>query len=167
MPLVTDSRTAASKEFTEFLRKRCQSSDGGKTFTIPGDEYPDFLNLRRRSQRNKRALQIIPRSFLTSLISHYDAFIGSLLRAVFYMKPEVLNSSEHHLSFKELVSFDSIDAARAHVVDKEVESLLRESHADQFKWMESKFGTPLTKDLPSWPTFIEVPSVPTSLRHLQ
>jgi hypothetical protein len=107
-------------------------------------------------QRNRRALQIIPRSFLTSLISHYDAFIGNLLRALFYMKPEVLNSSEHHLTFKELTSFESIEAARASVVEQEVETLLRQSHADQFEEMEKKFSVPLRKDLPSWPTFIEV-----------
>jgi hypothetical protein len=37
-----------------------------------------------------------------------------------------------------------------------VESVLREGHADQFRWMEGKFNVPLTKDLPSWPTFVEV-----------
>jgi hypothetical protein len=156
MPLVTESKSIASSEFGEFVRKRCQRTEDGKSFTIPADEFADFQNFRRRLRRNARALEIIPRSFLTSLISHHDAFIGSLLRAVFYMKPEVLNSSEHHLSFKELVSFESISVAREHVVDKEVDSLLRESHADQFKWMENKFGTPLTKDLPSWPAFIEI-----------
>lgn len=156
MPLVQLSKDTTLKALADFLKSRCQTLDGGRTFTVPNDEFLDFVNLRRRSQRSRRAQQIIPRSFLTSLISHYDAFIGSLLRAVFFMKPEVLNSSERQFSFKDLVSFESISAAREFVVDKEVEALLRESHADQFKWMEKKFAVPLTKDLRSWPTFVEV-----------
>jgi hypothetical protein len=155
MPLVTTSATQITEEFGKFLRERCEKTETHK-FSVPPDEYTEFLNLQRRLQRNRRAIQIIPRSFFTSLISHYDAFIGSLLRAIFYMTPEVLNSSEHHLTFKELTSFESIDAARESVVEKQVEALLRDSHADQFKWMESRFGLPLTKDLSPWPTFIEV-----------
>lgn len=154
MPLTARSMNEAAKEFTEFLGKRCQRLSNG-SYSIPPDEYTEFLNIQRRLRRNKRALEIIPRSFFTSLVSHFDAFIGSLLRAVFYMKPEVLNSSEHHLTFKDLTSFSSLDAARDAVVEKEVEALLRESHADQFRWMENKFNIPLTKDLPSWPTFVE------------
>ena len=155
MPLVTESRAKASKDFETFLQRRCKKI-GEHQFEVPTDEYTEFQNLKRRLDRNRRASQIVPRSFFTSLVSHYDAFLGNLLRAVFYMRPEVLNDSEHRLTFKELTSFTSIDAARESVVEKEVESFLRESHAEQFKRMEAKFGIPLTKDLRSWPTFIEI-----------
>jgi len=155
VPLLAASLEQASKDLDDFLEARCEKQENG-SFIIPPDQYTEFQNFERRSNRNVRSLQIVPRSFLTSLISHYDAFIGNLLRAVFYMKPEILNSSEHRLTFRELTSFSSIEDARASVVEKEVESLLRESHADQFDWMERKFDVPLRKGLPSWPTFIEV-----------
>jgi hypothetical protein len=154
-PLVASSLVETAKELTQFLDRRCKKLSGG-SFSIPPEEYTEFFNLQRRLQRSKRAIQIIPRSFFTSLVSQYDAFVGTLMRAVFYMKPEVLNSSEHHITFKDLTAFVSLDAARESVVEKEVESLLRESHAEQFRWMEAKFNVPLTKDLPSWPKFIEV-----------
>jgi hypothetical protein len=93
---------------------------------------------------------------LTSLVSHYDAFLGSLIRALFFLRSELLNSSDRSLSFRELTSFTSIEAARQFIVEKEVETLLRNSHSEQFKWMENKFGVTLTKNLPSWPVFIEV-----------
>lgn len=41
-------------------------------------------------------------------------------------------------------------------MEKEVESILRSSHSDQFKWMENAFGLTLTKDLKIWPVFIEL-----------
>jgi len=60
------------------------------------------------------------------------------------------------LSFSELVAFDSIEAARGHIVEKEVESVLRESHSEQFDWLEEKFKITLRKGLSIWPRFIEV-----------
>lgn len=152
---IASSASQVATEFRGFLHTRGQEQPDG-TINIPVDYYSELLNFQRRIQRNRRALQIIPRSLFTALVSHYDAFIGSLLRAIFYMKPEVLSSSEHKFSFKDLAGFTSLDAAREAIVDKEVESLLRESHPEQFKWMEGKFGIPLTKDLPCWPTFVEV-----------
>jgi hypothetical protein len=156
MPLLLSSTRSAFTDYNDFLKRRAETNDGGLNYTVKPGLYSEYLNVARRRDRNKRALQIIPRSFFTSLVSHYDAFIGSLLRAVFYMKPEVLNSSERQISFKELTTFESIDAARESVVEAEVETLLRQSHADQFKWMEGRFNTPLRKDLPVWPSFIEV-----------
>jgi len=155
MLLVTASIRSASEKLNAFLGQRCQKLSGG-SFAIPPDEYNEFANLRRHLERNRRALQIIPRSFFTSLVSHYDAFTGSLLRSIFYLKPEVLNTSEHHITFKDLTTFGSLDDARNAVVEKDVEDIVRQSHADQFKWMETKLAVPLTKDLPSWPRFIEV-----------
>jgi hypothetical protein len=78
------------------------------------------------------------------------------LRATFYLRPELLNGSEKPLTFKELTAFGSISEAREFVVEREVESVVRESHDKQFDWMETKFGLPLRKGLPSWPKFIEV-----------
>ena len=45
---------------------------------------------------------------------------------------------------------------REKIFAKEVESILRSSHSDQFLWMERVFSIPLTKGLESWPSFIEL-----------
>jgi len=68
----------------------------------------------------------------------------------------MLNSSEKNLTFSKLLEFSDLAEAREYIIEKEVESVLRESHAAQIKWLENKLGIPLTKDLPSWPQFIEI-----------
>jgi hypothetical protein len=156
MPLLEASRKAEGEKFSKFLHRRCVAINGGKSFTVPPDVHPEFVNVRRKFEQSKKAIQIIPRSFLTSLVSHYDAFLGSLVRALFSLKEELLYSSDRRLSFKELSSFVSIESAREFIIEKEVETLLRNSHSEQFKWLENKFGIVLTKDLPSWAPFIEV-----------
>jgi hypothetical protein len=93
---------------------------------------------------------------LVSFVSTYDAFLGNLVRALFESKPEVLNSSGKQLTYKELVTFNDLVAAREHIVDCEVDSLLRKSHSEQFEWLEKTFDLKLREGLESWPVFIEL-----------
>ncbi len=60
------------------------------------------------------------------------------------------------MSFQEISALGSVEAAREYVLEKEVEAILRSSHADQFKWMENAFKLPLNKGLDCWSTFIEL-----------
>jgi hypothetical protein len=72
------------------------------------------------------------------------------------MRPELINASERTVTFKELNTFSSIGDARDFIVEKEVETLIRKSHAEQFDWLENKFSVKLRKGLESWKTFMEV-----------
>ena len=90
------------------------------------------------------------------MVSQFDAYLGRLIRTVFLIKPELLNASERNISFQQLMALGSVDDARDFLLEKEVESVLRESHAEHFRWMEQKLGMPLRKDLAVWPFFIEV-----------
>ena len=157
MLLVSAGAEVEREKFEKFLAQRCTpEANKENRYIIPVETYQEFCNARRAMQRSVVAARIIPRSFLTSLVSHYDAFLGNLMRSMFYLRPELLNSSERTLSFKDLVEFTNIDDARNYVTEKEIEALIRNSHCDQFEWMEDKFKLPLRKDLPCWPTFVEV-----------
>lgn len=103
----------------------------------------EFKKLQRRISNTNIAYKTVPISFLVSLISQYDAFLGRLLRFIFLVKPEVLNTSDKNLSFSDLVSFGSIDNAREYIIEKEVEGVLRKSHTGQFDHLEEKFKIPL------------------------
>jgi hypothetical protein len=54
------------------------------------------------------------------------------------------------------VEIGSIQTARERIVEKEIESLIRESHVKQIRWLENKLGLKVTKDLPIWPEFVEI-----------
>ncbi|MGF6127229.1 hypothetical protein QF019_002438 [Pseudomonas frederiksbergensis] len=97
----------------------------------------------------------LPRMALISIVSLFDAYLTRLLKNVYLVKPELLNGCTRQIDFSELVGFGSVDAAREHIIDKEIESVLRESHAAQFSWLEKKLNVKLT-DLPSWKDFIEL-----------
>lgn len=100
--------------------------------------------------------RLLPEMAIVTLVSIYDAYIGKLVRGFFRTKPEVLNGSNRQLTFAQLAEFPTLDAARDHIVEAEVESLLRDGHSAQFEWFENRLGIPLRKDLPAWKTFVEV-----------
>ena len=112
--------------------------------------------LGRRSDRAKTVLDLLPRNFVVSYVSEYDAYLGQLITQILRFKPEIIDSKDKSISLSDLVALGSVEAARDKIFSKEVESILRSSHADQFSWMESSFSIPLNKGLDSWPFFIEL-----------
>ncbi len=132
-----------------------EHSESG-SISIPAHHIKSWNSLKSQYDESLLAQRLVPRSILVALVSQYDAFLGRLLRVVFIARPELLNTSEKTFAFSQVARFDSIEAMKEHVIEKEIESILRSSHSDQFKWMESKFTIPLRKDLESWPRFIEI-----------
>jgi hypothetical protein len=161
--LVLEVLTAAVKEkqttLTNFMAQFPNETDektGVRSFKFSGHQLSDFVRVIRDATSAILAQGIIPRSLLVSAVSIFDAFIGSLVKACLQLQPGFLNASERSFTFSELNQFSTLDDVKEHVIEKEIESLLRSSHSEQFRWMESKFSLPLTKGLNSWPTFLEL-----------
>jgi hypothetical protein len=128
--------------------------EGGRH--VPPNALPTLMRLRRRAARGARVKWLVPRSFIVTLISQYDAYLGRLIRLIYLTKPDLLSASDRNITFAQLLAFGSLEEASERIVEKEVESVLRQSHPDQFAWIERKLGIPLTKGLAAWPSFIEL-----------
>ena len=133
-----------------------EKTEESATYTLAMDDVSQALMLERHHQNFRNAYRLIPRHFVTALVSQYDSFLGRIIRFMFAVKPEMLNSSDKALSYTQLVSFPDLIAARAYVVEKEIETVIRKSHDDQFAWLKERLKTPFNKDLPCWPQFIEL-----------
>lgn len=156
---IQEARIRSAQELTSFLKDEfpaVRSENGKTTYTFDQGQHLKFHRLLRRVEKANLANSVVPRGLLVALVSQFDALVGALIRHLLKSKPEILNSSERHLTFSELAAFASIEDATDHILDKEVESVLRESHSDQFGWLERKFNVPLRKDLAVWPVFVEV-----------
>lgn len=154
-----DADKEAHKKIDEYIGKygEITEREGKKYFRIKSHEYcHDYDMLRESLDRVHAALPVLPRSLQVALVSQYDAFLGGLLRALIYLRPEILKTSGTTLTFEELTQFVSLDDARDFVLENEIETMLRKSHAEQFKFLENKFGIELRKDLPEWPVFVEL-----------
>lgn len=159
MPIISGVSIKADKAFEDYLAQnqiKTEDADTKTVFTIPIEKASEFKKLRTRADMYDVAYFHTPRALHVSLVSAFDAYLGDLLRSIFYLKPDLLQASQRELTFSELMCFESIEKAREYILEKEIESVIRESHAKQFDWMESRFGIPLRKGLACWPTFIEL-----------
>lgn len=157
--LVQESKLVADYIKTNELKDKEEpesEDDKGMKLLIPMDKINGFIELTESVDTTELALDLLPVNFIVSFVSQYDAYLGRIIKTIFNLKPELLNNSEKNLLFSELLKFNSMDEAREFVVEKEVESVLRDSHLKQFKWLENKLNMTLRKDLPSFSSFIEI-----------
>jgi hypothetical protein len=159
MLLLKPYQKKATEKFQDFLKnnvEEIEDEDGEKSISIKYEESKIFETLSKNFEISELASKIIPESLFVSLISQYDAFLSKLLRELFKIRPEYINQSERELTFSELVKFESIEDAKEYIIEKEIESILRKSHIEQFDYLEKKLNISLRKNLPIWTTFIEV-----------
>lgn len=157
MAAIAQSDRQENAKFAEFMGTKAKPvNDEKNAFTIPEAHFTEFRRLERKVARSRLALISVPRSFTVALVSEFDAFMGATLKTFYRLKPDALNASERSMTYSELMAFGSIEAAREHIVEKELETFLRSSHSEQFKTLETKLGIPLRKDLPIWTDFIEL-----------
>jgi len=153
MKLISATQKTSNESLGKFLDKlpkeKIEEKEGKILYKIQINEINRFNTLHDRTIVSNLSVKIIPRSFLISIISHYDSFVGSLIKNLYLIKPEILNSSDKKFSYSELLFFENIDQAKEFIIDREVESVLRDSHCEQIKWLENKFDVKLRVDLPS------------------
>lgn len=147
-----------AENLSEFQECYCEEFEDEevKAFRVKQEHWGQLNRLLRQTERSNLSLKMVPRSFVVSLISQYDAFLGGLLRAIFLIKPETLNASDKNITYSQLLDFDSLQSAKEYVLEKEIETFLRNSHSDQFTFLEKKFSIQLKKGLEIWSKFIEI-----------
>jgi len=159
MQLTGTLRKDTRKKYDDFMSengKVIESTEKYTTYELGLEYISKSKQLRRHYDNFRNAYRLIPRHFVISLVAQYDSFLGDLIRFLFSVKPELLNASDKALPFTELVKFPDIEAAKEYIIEKEIESVIRKSHVEQFAWLEKKLNTPFNKDLPCWPTFVEL-----------
>lgn len=137
-----------------------QEMQGGFTVKMPDDVRERSaviaaLNEYKRLRESKMPT-IVERSLFIGLFSEFDAFIGNLLKIIYEKQPELLKSVKREVTLAELLEFDTLDAAKKDILDKEVDSFRRESYVEQFSLLENKFGIKTLKKFPEWQEFVEI-----------
>jgi hypothetical protein len=153
---VAHSSAKKHKEFLDDKAEKIEEVNDSTSYKLDFKDVRRSSRLGLRSDRAKTVLELLPRNFVVSYVSEYDSYLGQIITKILNFKPEIIDSKDKNISLSDLVSLGSVEAAREQVIAKEVESLLRASHSDQFVWMENTFSISLTKGLDSWTTFIEL-----------
>lgn len=153
------------KKLEKISTKTEEKDEKGEVFLRfkSNTEHADeFLEIHKHLSRIDIAKKILPRNYIVSIISQYDAFLGNLVKSLYKINPNIIRSSDKELNIEDLFNYKSIDELKEHIVDKEVDSLLREDHYEQLKILEKRISIvtgkdfTLTTNLPILPKFIEL-----------
>jgi hypothetical protein len=159
MIFVSYNNSQAHTKFAKYIEEKGipeKDEDGEEKFSFNPEDSHTFEILKKNTSIASNALEIIPTSLFVTLISEFDSFLGKLIRQIFEVKPEILNASERSLTFSRLRELKTIEEAKEFIIEKEVETILRDSHSEHFNWLENKLGIVLRKELPVWEKFIEI-----------
>lgn len=154
--IILKDQEAKLKEFVATHGQETKKEGETPHITLPAQRIAEYRRLNSAVRSSKSSQRLLPRNLLVALVCSYDALLGKLIRFVLEVKPGILDSSERQLSFSDLQQFKDIEAAREFIIEKEVETVLRKSHIEHFKWLEKTLGTSFTSGLKSWPEFVEL-----------
>lgn len=162
LPLAMSINQAVNKRtreaYDEFEKKYIEPDviDGKEVLLVQSDQNHRYRRIDRRLKNTSIAQKIMPRSFLVSLVSQYDAFVGSLVKELINHKPEVISDSDRQLTYSQLKEFSSFEDAQNYIIEREIDALLRKSHSEQIEWISKKFGIKIKPDKDLWASFIEL-----------
>ncbi|MEW6520557.1 MAG: hypothetical protein AB1461_14200 [Thermodesulfobacteriota bacterium] len=159
MHIVEVTIKSTNIELDTFLKKHAKSEkedSGSISYLINIENLAEAERKFRDAETASLSVKILPRSFLVTLVSLYDSYLYKLIFTIYSLKPELLNISEKQIQYSKLSEFTSIESARDYLIEKEVESVLRKNHAEQFKWLEKIISIPLRDGLDIWSEFIEI-----------
>tara|TARA_R110000737_G_scaffold326910_1_gene340871 strand:+ start:117 stop:1592 length:1476 start_codon:yes stop_codon:yes gene_type:complete len=125
-------------------------------YSLPGHAFVRVKRHTNRADALVEGAQYLPKISTIGIISSYDAILSDLLRVIFRQKPEIIFTSDREVKFSELLELKTLEAVRDSIISNEIESVIRNSHHEQFSWMEKKFGMKLREGLDIWPDFIEL-----------
>ena len=150
--------SAQQAKYDAFVKKYTvrENDDDDSGFHVAYSHWHIYSRITQQRNEFAMACHSLPNTALVSMVSTFDVLVGALIRAVLLERPEILDSLEKPITYKKLVELGDLAAVRDHVIEKQVESVLRENHAYHFKWLEDRLGIPLRKGLDSWPNFIEL-----------
>jgi hypothetical protein len=165
----------ADHKFKSLLEKKGKKrkDKDGKTFYII---QPEFVHITHNAYKELAKLFIVdslmPGSFLVSLVSLFDAFLGDLIKTMFYKKPELLKKvfslkKEENIEperirylktlLLKVFECKNVKDAKKFVIESEIAKRLEGKRTDLLQWLELLINKKdLSQNFPAWPRFIEI-----------
>jgi len=127
---MTAARDKVSESLAVFFDKHgtlVRETDGYSFYEVGLEHASQSEILKKQIEHAETSLAILPRSFLVALSNQFEAYLARLIRALYYLKPELLDEPDNILSFSKLLELESIEDAKEYLLDREIGSFLRKN----------------------------------------
>lgn len=145
------------KNYNNFIRPYASvDNDGNQDYNVPTSKLKEYKRLHRKLKRAEMAFKVVPPTYIVSLVSLFDSFFAGLVRCAYVFKPDLLLESNKQFVYREIAQYESIKEIKSLIIDAVIDNLLRESHTEQFKWLEKAIGVDSLRKFSGWEDFIEL-----------
>lgn len=146
----------AESSYNSFITQyKCVGADS-IDLQIPREKLKEYKKLEKKKLRAQKAFELIPPTYIISIVSLFDSFYAGLIRCVFSLKPDRLQESNQTFRYSEIKEYGSIKEIKQAIIDNTIEGLLRDSHVSQINWLEKALGVDTLKKFEGWGDFIEL-----------
>ena len=137
--LVTSKKTSGfQSEANKILEKRKDQ------FTA--EEIFQFQTLRRWISNESRVMTsrvLLNESHVVIITSQLDGLLSKLIQGVIVTNPSFIKEKELNLKVHEIDRHDTINSLKSHIVDIQVEKIMRTGHLDQLSSLTKMLGIKL------------------------
>lgn len=158
MPIVLKILVSNTKihfeKLDEFIKQKSTKIDED-SYSLPIELHSHHELLISNVEKSAEAIRLWPCNMVVSFVSIYDAFLGNIIKAMYKTSPEQLKECNREFSVKDILQFGSIEEAKERVIEKEAETVIRNSHSEQLDWFTKKINCPF-KNFASYNQFIEI-----------
>ncbi len=101
--------------------------------------------------------KILPKSILVSLVSEYDSFLCSFIKAIYIYNNEIFQQCNKKFDYQDLIEHSDIEQLKKSIIDEYIDDILRKNHGEQLKDISKIFNVDFEKIIPKEiiGTFIE------------
>lgn len=147
----------ATKLLADFISPmKVVDKEGHENLDIPAEKYKEFSRRNKKLNRAKKAILLIPPSYIVSLVSIFDTFMAGMVRCVYSLKPDLLLKSQMNFTYRQLAEYETLKEVKKNIIDNTIDKLFRDSHTEQMEWLEKAIEVNTLKQFAGWPSFIEL-----------
>ncbi|MEP6891651.1 MAG: hypothetical protein ABI955_13235, partial [Nitrospirota bacterium] len=107
-------------------------------------------------QKKRQADRMFRQGIVTSIVSKFDEYLVMNLKVSCQINPGWLKNPDKKITYKELLEIQSLEDLKGEIVQKEIDSLMRDSHQAQIIFLDSRIKLGIEQGFPQWLDFLEV-----------
>lgn len=152
LPVLEQKDKDRHARIRNILNSRFKKGEGESAMAIVARDFEELL---ANIFKLRRADSFFRQHSIVAVVSRFDEFLAGVLSIVLHARPEWLKSDKT-VTYSELLELQSIQSAISGVVQKEIDSLMRGSHADQIQYLDEKAKLGINENFKWLSDFLEV-----------
>lgn len=152
IPILKSKDKERRKRIDQLIGPKEERKDGRIKF----ESYRHAKEFLEHSRKIRRADTMFRQGILISIVSKFDEFIVEILKVAFMSNPNWLKNPDKKITHKELFEISSLEDFKISLIEREIDSLMRDSHCNQIQFLDLKLKLGIEENFSKWNEFIEI-----------